>query len=38
MLATFVAVGLLNWPLVPVVLVLAPLSIAASWPRARSDA
>ena len=38
MLATFVAVGLFNWPLVPVVLVLAPLSIAASWPRARSDA
>jgi chromate transporter len=33
MLATFVAVGILNLPLVPVVLVLAPLSIAAAWPR-----
>jgi chromate transporter len=33
LVATFVAVGILQWPLVPVVLVLAPLSIAASWPR-----
>ena len=38
MAATFVAVGILNWPLVPVVLVLAPLSIAAAWPRGRGDA
>jgi chromate transporter len=33
MLAIFVAIGLLRWPLVPVVLVMAPLSIAVSWPR-----
>jgi chromate transporter len=34
LVATFIAIGLLQWPLVPVLLVLAPLSIAASWPRA----
>jgi chromate transporter len=33
MLATFVAVGVLNWPLVPVVAVVAPVSIAFAWPR-----
>jgi chromate transporter len=33
MAATFVAVGVLRWPLVGVVMVLAPLSIAAAWPR-----
>jgi chromate transporter len=33
MLATFTAVGVLRWPLVPVVAVMAPLSIAAAWPR-----
>ena len=33
LIATFVAVGILQWPLVPVMLVLAPVSIAASWPR-----
>jgi chromate transporter len=38
MAATFVAVGILNWPLVAVVLVLAPLSIAAAWPRRSGDA
>lgn len=38
MAATFVAVGLLNWPLVVVVLVLAPISIAAAWPRPAADA
>ena len=35
MLATFVAVGIFKWPLVVVVLVLAPLSIAAAWSRPR---
>ena len=34
LVATFVAIGLLQWPLVPVLAVLAPLSIAAAWPRA----
>ena len=33
MAATFLAVGVLNWPLVPVVAVLAPISILAAWPR-----
>jgi len=36
MVATFVAVGILHWPLVPVVLVIAPLSIASVWPRKSS--
>jgi chromate transporter len=29
----FVAVGLLRWPLVPVLLTLAPLSVLAAWRR-----
>jgi chromate transporter len=33
LLATFLAVAIMRWPLLPVVMVLAPLSIAASWPR-----
>lgn len=28
-----ITVGLLRWPMVPVILVLAPISIALSWPR-----
>ena len=32
------AVGILQWPLVPVVLCLAPASILLAWIRARSDA
>jgi chromate transporter len=35
--ATFVAIGIMQWPLVPVLLVLAPLSIAAAWPRKKSE-
>jgi chromate transporter len=35
---TFVAVGILQWPLVPVVLCLAPASILLAWIRSRSDA
>jgi chromate transporter len=38
MIATFVAVGVLEWPLVPVVLVIGPLSVAAVWPREPRDA
>jgi chromate transporter len=38
MAATFVAVGIFNWPLVFVVLALAPISIAAAWPRPAGDA
>jgi chromate transporter len=38
MLATFGAVGVMNWPLVLVVAVLAPISIAAAWPRGTGHA
>jgi chromate transporter len=38
LMATFVAVGLLQWPLVPVVLGLAPVSVAFAWWKASSDA
>ena len=34
----FVAIGIMQWPLVPVVLVLAPLSIALCWPRGARNA
>jgi chromate transporter len=33
LIATFVAIGILQWPLLPVLLVLVPASIAASWLR-----
>ena len=32
-LVTFVGVGLLQWPMLAVVAVVAPLSVAAAWPR-----
>ncbi len=32
------AVGVLRWPMVPVILLLAPVSIALSWPRDDGDA
>jgi chromate transporter len=35
--ATLVAVGFLQWPFLPVMLVLAPLSIAAAWWRIKSQ-
>jgi chromate transporter len=38
MTATFVAVGILNWPLIAVVLALAPVSIAAAWLRPANNA
>lgn len=31
--ATFLLVGVLQWPMIPVVLGLAPISVAAAWPR-----
>ena len=37
LVATFVAVGILQWPLVPVLLVLAPISIALAWPRSTPE-
>lgn len=33
-----ITVGLMQWPLVPVVLVLAPVSVAFAWSGARRDA
>jgi len=33
LLAAFVAIGLLRWPLVPVLFTLAPLSVLAAWFR-----
>jgi chromate transporter len=38
MVATFIAVGIMRWPLILVVLVLAPISIAAAWSKASADA
>jgi chromate transporter len=38
MTVTFIAIGILRWPLVPVVLVMAPLSIAVAWPWKSADA
>jgi len=38
LLATFFAVGIMQWPLLPVLAVLAPISIAASWPRTSKNA
>lgn len=35
---TFVCVGILQWPLVPVVFCLAPVSVAMAWPKGASDA
>ena len=38
MLLTFAAVGLLHWPLIPVVLAMAPVSIGLALARGASDA
>lgn len=35
---TFVTVGLLQWPLIPVVICVAPLSILAAWFREKRNA
>ena len=37
-LAVFISIGLMQWPLVPVVLVLGPISIAISWMQVRAHA
>jgi chromate transporter len=37
-IATFVAVGLLHWPLLAVVVVVGPLSVLAAWLRRNTDA
>jgi chromate transporter len=33
MIATFLTVGIMQWPILPVLAVIVPLSIAAAWPR-----
>ncbi len=38
MVLTFVAVGVLQWPVLPVVACIAPLSIGAAWFGSRRDA
>ncbi len=34
--AVFVAIGILQWPLAPVAVVAAPISVALAWPRRSS--
>jgi chromate transporter len=36
--ATFVAIGIFKWPLMYVVAVAVPISVALAWPRGNSDA
>lgn len=36
--ATYVAIGVLHWPMLPVVLCIAPLSVAAAWKWGKPDA
>lgn len=38
MVATFVTVGVLRWPILAVLAAIVPLSIAAAWPRRAPDA
>ena len=40
LLAVFIAIGVLRWPLVPVIAALAPISVAISWytSKAKADA
>jgi chromate transporter len=38
MIATFVMVGVLRWPILPVLAAIIPLSVAAAWPRKTRDA
>jgi chromate transporter len=37
MLATFVMIGVLKWPLLWVVAIMTPLSIALAWPRGKKE-
>lgn len=38
MLGTFAAVGIFRWPLLLVVVIAAPVSVALAWPRKPTDA
>lgn len=37
MICVFLAIGVMKWPLVPVVLVATPLSVLAAWPWGRKS-
>ena len=37
MLSVFAAIGVMKWPLIPVVLVAVPLSVLAAWPWGRKS-
>jgi chromate transporter len=37
MICVFIAIGVMKWPLVPVVLVATPLSVLAAWPWGRKS-
>lgn len=38
MVGTFVMVGILRWPIIPVLVGVVPLSVALAWPRTKADA
>jgi chromate transporter len=38
MVTTFVTVGVSQWPILPVLAVIVPVSVIAAWPRAKADA
>jgi chromate transporter len=38
MVTTFVLVGVLQWPVLPVLAAIVPLSVAVAWPRNKADA
>jgi chromate transporter len=38
MIATFVTVGIMQWPILQVLAVIVPLSVAAAWPRRTRNA
>jgi hypothetical protein len=37
MIASFLAVGVFRFPLVPVICVMVPISIALAWPNAKAE-
>jgi chromate transporter len=37
MIVTFIAIGILNLPLIWVVAIITPISVALSWPRGKKD-
>ena len=37
MVASFVAVGVLRYPLIPVICIMGPISVALAWPSAKAE-